>query len=361
MKNVPTLCLAFTALLLTNSSGGVRATVQDLGVTPRASKPKLTRTQGGTEYMQVRCGLQDGVGNHWFGTTGEGVYRYDGKGFTQYTVEDGLNSNIVWSILEDKKGRIWFGTDSGLSRWDGKGIRSVPIPPASESSGSATASPKQALAAQTVWSMLEDRKGTIWFGTSEGVFRCEGEVIVPFLEKGQVRNPSGLHLKMVDDILEDRRGILWLASGMPPGREGLCRFDGTSLTRFNPGGEEWIRTVVEDPKGDLWLGTRHKGVWRYDGKTFSRCLEQEGLGMPLLVDRSGNVWFSGVEGEDGLGNSTGIWRYDGKSFRNFSAKEGPGKYGVWCMFEDRDGDIWVGTRNTGLYRYAGGSFTRFSE
>ena len=136
---------------------------------------------------------------------------------------------------------------------------------------------------------------------------------------------------------------------------------GPRITRFKPGGEQWIRTLIEDPKGILWMGTRHQGVWRYDGNAFSRFLEQPDLGMPLLVDRSGNIWFSGMEDRNGLENKTGIWRYDGKTFRNFSTKEGMGKFGVWCMIEDRDGNIWVGTRNTGLYRYDGKSFTCFSE
>jgi ligand-binding sensor domain-containing protein len=342
-----------------NPAGGTKPTAQESGVTTRAPKPNLTRTQGSNQYQEVRCGLQDRAGTLWFGTTGEGVYAYDGKGFTQYTVRDGLNSNTVWSILEDKQGRIWFGTDSGPSRWDGK---SVPIPSAFGLSVPTRSSRTQALPAQSaVWSMLEDKKGTIWFGTSAGVFCCEDEVISPFLEKDTVRNASGLHLKMVDDILQDRHGKIWFASGMPPGMEGLCRFDGRTISSFKPGGEVWIRSVKEDPSGILWLGTRHRGVWRYDGKTFSRYLEQTGLGMPLLVDRSGNIWFSGEEDENGLENRTGIWRYDRKTFRNFSTKEGMGKFGVWCVVEDRHGNIWVGTRNMGLYRYDGRSFTCFSE
>jgi ligand-binding sensor domain-containing protein len=122
-----------------------------------------------------------------------------------------------------------------------------------------------------------------------------------------------------------------------------------------------VRCGLQDQAGNLWFGTRNQGVWRYDGKTFSRYTKQPGLGMPLLVDRSGNIWFSGQEHENGFENKTGIWRYDGKTFRNFSTKEGLGNFGVWCMVEDRHGNIWVGTRNTGLYRYDGKSFTRFSD
>jgi ligand-binding sensor domain-containing protein len=324
--------------------------------------PKLTRTQGSIRYAQVRCGLQDKAGNLWFGTTGEGVYRYDGKGFTQYTARDGLGSNAVWSVLEDKKGGIWLGTGSGASRWDGKSIRSVPIPSAMDSSAPTTPPPNQTPPEPTVvWSMLEDRTGTIWFGTSGGVFRHKDETFFPFLENDEVQNASGLRLATVGDILEDREGSIWFASGMPAGEEGLCRFDGTSIIPYKPGGEVWIRSLVEDRTGNLWMGTRHQGVWNYDGKTFAHFKKQSGLGMPLLVDRSGGIWFSGEAHDNGFESRTGVWRYDGNTFRTFSKGEGMGNFGVWCMVEDRDGNIWVGTRNTGLYRYDGQTFTCFSE
>jgi ligand-binding sensor domain-containing protein len=363
MKMITVPGVLFAVLLLSSCSRSEKTVVRESdSVNLPAIKPKLKRSQGTNEYAEIRSGLQDKAGNLWFGSTGEGVYRYDGKGFTQYTVHDGLANNTVWSILEDKKGRIWFGTDSGLSRWDGKTISGVPVVSAAGLSKPGNSTANQTIPNQpSVWSMREDKRGTIWIGTSEGMFCYTDEVFSHFLEKDKIQNPSGLHLKMVDDILEDRQGNVWFASGMPPGMEGLCRFDGTSVTRFNPGGEKWIRSVIEDRNRILWLGTRHKGVWRYDGKTFSRYLEQPGLGMPLLVDRSGNIWFSGEEHENGFESKTGVMRYDGKSFRVFSTNEGMGNFGVWCMVEDRDGNIWVGTRNMGLYRFDGSSFACFSE
>jgi hypothetical protein len=98
--------LLFSALLLSalaasslaqdaKPAGDVKPAVQKTGVTSRASRPKLARTQGSSQYSEIRCGLQDRAGTLWFGTTGEGVYSYDGKGFTQYTVGDGLGSNTV--------------------------------------------------------------------------------------------------------------------------------------------------------------------------------------------------------------------------------------------------------------------------
>ena len=57
-------------------------------------QPKMIRTQG-TDYTQIGCGFQDRKGNLWFGTLNEGVYRYDGKSFAQFTKKDGLDRKSV--------------------------------------------------------------------------------------------------------------------------------------------------------------------------------------------------------------------------------------------------------------------------
>jgi ligand-binding sensor domain-containing protein len=193
------------------------------------------------------------------------------------------------------------------------------------------------------------------------MMRLKDGILSKFLDDPKVKNPSHLTLKMVEDIREDRNGTLWFASGMPPGEEGLCRFDGNALTQFKPAGESWLRTVFENREGVLWLGTRHTGTWIYDGKAFSPFSKDPHLGVPRLVDRSGNIWFSGEESENGVNSYTGIWRYDGKKLRNYTAKDGMPEFYIWCMVEDRTGNIWLGTRNMGLYRFDGKSFTSFSE
>jgi ligand-binding sensor domain-containing protein len=70
-------------------------------------QPKLIKTQGSQKSDNVNSSLQDKAGNLWFGTTSEGLYKYDGKAFTQFTVTNGLISNKVSCILEDKDGKIW--------------------------------------------------------------------------------------------------------------------------------------------------------------------------------------------------------------------------------------------------------------
>lgn len=326
-----------------------------------AGHTKLVKTQGAGKYANIHCSLQDKAGNLWFGTTGEGVYRYDGQHFTQFTTKDGLSDNTVWSVLEDRAGNIWFGTNNGASRFDGRTISpmpvSVPITSDFSLSGSVKKDPYEKNA---VWSIIQDRIGTIWMGTHDGMYRYNGRSFSRLLDDKSIINSEGLNLKMVDCIIQDKAGNIWFASGMLPGSEGLIRYDGRKLTRFRPGDEGWIRYVVEDHEGGLWMGTRHKGVWRYDGKDFTRFMEGNDIGLAALVDKAGNVWLSGGEKNDGYSSDGNIWLYKDGALKNIDASS-VGNYGVWTMLEDKAGNIWFGTRNTGLYRYDGKTFTSFSE
>lgn len=88
-----------------------------------AELPKLIKTQGSQKGDGVNSSLHHKRGNLWFGTTREGLYKYDGKAFTQFTVADGLLSNGISCIIEYKAGRLWIGTrNTGLYRYDGKSI-----------------------------------------------------------------------------------------------------------------------------------------------------------------------------------------------------------------------------------------------
>lgn len=144
----------------------------------------------------VHCGLQDKAGNLWFGTTGDGVYRYDGKLFFNYTMKDGLNSNTVWSILEDKTGNIWIGTDAGVCRFDGKIISKIPVSLANSRNFYPNASQNQSVK-NDVWSMIQDKNGIIWFGTTEGVYCYNGEFFTRFLDNNNIINKNGLSLKSI--------------------------------------------------------------------------------------------------------------------------------------------------------------------
>ena len=367
--NKPIYTLLLVLIFLTSCNGQSKTLPQTESPNQlKASltgQPKLTKTQGSNEYQNVYCGIQDKLGNIWFGTTGEGVYKFDGKLFTQFTMKDGLSSNCVWSILEDKAGYIWFGTSNGICRSDGNKIISIPIsfyirPVITDNSYYTEWSTKN-----SVWSMLQDKNGKIWFGTGDGVYYYNGATFTRFLSNDNVINKDSLKLKLVSDILEDKNGNIWFASGMPPGYEGFCRYDGKMIESFKPKNEGWIRNVVESKNGNLLLATRHYGVWTYDGKSFTDYSQPKDLIRAslntILEDKAGNLWVASDYGKQMGDTLGGLWHSTisvnnptEKKFTKIFNKE------VYFILEDKDNTIWFSSRNMVLYRYDRKTLTKFS-
>lgn len=115
--------------------------------------PKFTQQE--SPFGNIRAMINDKEGHVWLGTTSGGLCRYDGKNYTCFTVKDGLSSNYVGCLMEDKKGNIWCGGD--VYRYDGRSFTHVIV--------------KEDQSCNTVFCISEDNNGNIWFGTSSGVCR----------------------------------------------------------------------------------------------------------------------------------------------------------------------------------------------
>ena len=318
----------------------------------------LKKTQGSTESDNISCMLEDKQGNIWFGTTGEGVYKYDGDTFTQFTKLNGLQSNAVYSLLEDTNGIIWIGTTEGLCKIINGKIEKVAVARNTFSLNTNNSYYTNQSTKNTVWSLLQDNSGKIWVGTGDGVYQYDGKLFTRFLQNDGVINKENLKLTLIDNMIQDKAGNIWFASGLPPGEEGVILYDGKSVKSFKPNGDKWIRCIREDKKGDLWFGGRIHGNFIYNGNSFKIFTEKVGIGNPILVDKQGNVWFNGEEKQYSTETKEGIWRYDGNEFKNYQVDMG--KYFVWSMLEDKKGNIWIGSRNTELYKFDGKSFIKFS-
>ena len=315
-------------------------------------QPKLIKTQGSQSSDNVNCSLQDKAGNLWFGTTGEGVYRYDGKLFSQFTMTDGLNSNSVYCILEDKASRIWIGTVGGVCTYDGKTYSKIQIPLPKNMP------PNKYHNTHDVYSIMQDKSGKLWFATIDGVFiydprRAVGKSFKHFkVNEGEGGFKSSNN--NVEKILEDKAGNIWFGGRV---NKGVFRYDpkqaiGKSITNLKPNGDNFAWPVLEDKQGNIWF-SNWSGAYCYDGKSFTKI---DGLSTGpvtrIIEDKKGNLWFGG--------GGRGICRYDGKSYTCFTTKDGLINNDVWSIFEDRAGNLWVGTRNTGLYCYDGKTFTNFT-
>jgi len=93
----------------------------------------------------------------WAGTWGAGVSRFDGKTWTNFTTKDGLAGNIVYSIAQEKDGTLWFGTNHGISRYDGKVWQNF--------------SRQQGLPNEHVYALAISPDGDIWAGIRGAVVR----------------------------------------------------------------------------------------------------------------------------------------------------------------------------------------------
>lgn len=328
----------------------------------RLSKPDFSKIEGHFDkvYSNVHNGFQDKAGNIWFGTTGAGAIRFDGNFFNHITTKDRLNNNSVTPLLEDNQGNIWFSTADGIYRFNGKTFTSVPITNTENNSVQIIAnnnSLQSKPASITVISAMQDKKGNIWFGTeTNGVYRYDGQNCTTILSQKEIINNGKLRLNTITSILEDKKGNIWFASW---NNEGLCCYNGKSLINYTPKnglGDDMIYSLLEDEVGNIWIGTRDHGVWCYDGKSFTDISGETGLKNESIYsihqDPAARLWFAT--------QSKGVWYYDGKTFTNFTTKDGLSNNSVFCIVAGKNGNLWFGTRGMGLCFYDGKTFTSFT-
>lgn len=293
----------------------------------------------------IRSIFQDSKGNMWFGTINDGVVRYNGKTLTYFSAPDGLISNSVFAINEDKKGTLWLGTDQGVYAFNGKTFRHYAQP---DGLSPIEVSRK---------SILVDHLGTVWVGTKGGVFRYDPQAdsagrpcFSPFQLVPQTR---------VAGMLEDKRGAIWIATAS----QGVYRYEGSAMTHFTHKeslGDNYAGGLAEDNAGAIWF-TMKNGICHYDGKTWTDITANDGLGgtefWGIYIEQSGIIWVTA------RGNTT---RFDPtlplpnpKAFRVFTPADGLNCC-VQSMYQDKSGAMWFGT-GEGLYRFNGQQFYQVKQ
>ena len=157
---------------------------------------------------------EDKEGNLWFGTDGFGISKYNGKTFTNYTMEDGLCDNTINELMLDSKGNLWIGTYwGGVSKYDGEKFTNF--------------TKDGVISGVEVGAFFEDSNGDIWFAAeNNGVYCYDGKSFTNlYKEEGLVTNG-------ILSIFEDKEGRFWFG-----GWGGLFRYDGKSffpITRNGP-------------------------------------------------------------------------------------------------------------------------------
>jgi len=322
----------------------------------------------------VRVIHRDRDGIMWFGTE-SGASRYDGKEFVHLTAKDGLMDNWIGDIYHDPDGIIWFGTLGGISQYDGSKFTNFTM--------------RDGLMVSFVRSIYRDPDGVMWFGgLMGGISRYDGKEFVNWDKQ------YGLENTAVRDIYCDPDGVTWFGT-----LNGVSRYDGeeffNSTEKYRLANTR-INAIYRDPDGVMWFGTLGRGIYRYDGNEFVNITEKDGLvnnsvRRNIYRNPDGVIWF-GTDGgvsrydgegfvnfttEDGLvddsvialhgdpdgviwlGTSKGVSRYDERTFVNFTMKDGLPHNSVWAIHSDPDGVIWFGT-DDGVSRYDGKEFVNLT-
>ncbi|MGL1885020.1 MAG: hypothetical protein OCD76_00800 [Reichenbachiella sp.] len=295
------------------------------------------------KYLNIEHGLlsthvsvifKDSRGRVWFGSD-IGLSVFDGQFITNFTKKEGLLSNDIYSILEDRSGNIWFASNGGgVCVYDGQNIKCL--------------TEKEGMLSNFVRCLYEDSKGRIWFG-SYGVSVWDGKTVTHFTEKEGLTAP-------IMSIMEDSNGNMWFGTW----GQGVNKFDGKTFTRYSTKdglSNNVVQAIEEDNQGNMWFGTRGGGVNKYDGHFITQYTINEGLAhddvWAITKDRMGRLWF----GTWGGGASV----YDGVSFKQLTNREGLNHNIVRSIMEDDNGDIWFGTWGGGVNIHYGDTFQNYKK
>jgi ligand-binding sensor domain-containing protein/serine phosphatase RsbU (regulator of sigma subunit) len=272
--------------------------------------------------------------------------------FERLSIEQGLSQSIVESIIQDRRGFMWFGTQDGLNKYDGYQFTVKRQDPRDANS----------LSHNNILSLCEDHTGLIWIGTFNGGLNSYDPSTERFtLYTADVNDPNSLSNNLVRVIFEDHQGSLWVGTG-----DGLNRFDRATgrFTQYkndpNDAGSlshNFVRKICEDGSGFLWIGT-NDGLNRFDtaAGTFKRyrnvpgnpkSLSNDAI-RALYVDREGVLW---------VGTEGGLNRFDAQrdAFTRYRAVPGDpnslSNNAVYSIYEDTRSVLWIGTNGGGLNRF----------
>jgi ligand-binding sensor domain-containing protein/signal transduction histidine kinase len=317
--------------------------------------------------------------------------------FQRITITDGLSLSSVYCIFQDSKGFMWFGTEDGLNKYDGKNFNVYRPDP----------SDKNSLTYRWIEHIVEDPYGNLWFGSRGGLncFDPRKEVFIQYRYNKSI--VSCISNDTITRIILDNHDFIWIGT-----YNGLNRINlqTKQLERIilpgSPGGNLRINDILADPAGNIWIGTNY-GLFRYeqDSRMFKSIqLEVPGKGsntqgkrtdkilslaenddflwigtekglikiilsdnsishfpIPLsftgkfndqsvekiLIDRNENLW---------IVSSQGLLKFDiiNKKFiqiiRSLDTSHSLSINTVKPIFEDSKGSIWFGTFGAGLYR-----------
>ncbi|HOO84823.1 MAG TPA: two-component regulator propeller domain-containing protein, partial [Prolixibacteraceae bacterium] len=311
--------------------------------------------------IEVRAIAQSKTGAIWFGTMGEGLFLYENGKMVNFTTDNGLLSNWVYSFFVDENDKLWIGTNKGVCTYNGH--RFVQVHNEINT---------------VVNAIITDRFGSFWFGTYNGLFRY-----IPFKQQLEnVTSSNGLANNFIVDLQFDMEGSLWVThykggltrikdgkfinytqNGGLPGKvvnsvfetsNGglLAGFDNGTLVIIDKGeiktlplnskhGNTRIRHVMVDNRQNMWIST-YNGLLKVDENLNEKWFKADNEFFDnqfrlTFQDSKGNIWVGSRN------NGVAVLNNNNKVLAHYNVENGLLSNLVMAIEEDQDGNIWVGT------------------
>nr|NYT98823.1 response regulator [Stenotrophomonas sp. SbOxS2] len=302
---------------------------------PVPPSPRQVTVFDGLPSNTVNRMAEDRYGYLWIATN-DGLARYDGRNYRIWRSEDGLRDNRIWSVLVDARNELWIGTENaGLVRMsaDRRQLRFY------------DRSSQPLMGSNTVWSLAATPDGAIWFGTHEGgLYRLDSnDRLQRFLP--EANNPRSLPAASVPYLATIADGSLWVGT-----KHGVARWTGTDFERI--GGDLvpslLINGLTAEPDGSLWISTMagatvRRPDGRFESVPWTLPAGDQVLGM-MLRDEQGGHW---LDTRSGLGRGID-GRYQTVPLYSAIAR-GLVRPNWTGAYEDREGGIWLASTNAGLW------------
>ncbi|MDB6023913.1 MAG: two component regulator propeller/histidine kinase domain protein [Verrucomicrobiales bacterium] len=330
-----------------NADNFVRAIFSDNdGTIWIGSNAGLTQVKNGkfTHYSKadglpdntVNAIYRDRNNNLWIGTYG-GICRFINGNFVITTAEDGEPFDQVLCFFEDRENNLWAGGKEGLCQLTPRQFY--------------TLTTRHGLSHNNVISVYGDRQNTLWVGSWGGGLN--------FIRDGKIggyssENTPQLKNDLVLAIHETHDGSLWFSTDYDG---SLYQLKSNVVTRVAPlqGSTNVVRTMAQDKKGKLWLGTVAGGLFSLSGQKLNRYGRKEGI--TNVVDRcvylakDDSIW---------VGTESGLFHQENGKFTAYGTVDGLGSAYILSVYEDNAKTLWVGTSDGGLSRFQNGRFKTYT-
>ena len=285
--------------------------------------------------------------------------------FKHLSIEQGLSHNSVYTIFQDSKGFMWFGTYVGLNKYDGYEFTVYKHDPENPKS----------LSHNAILSIYEDHLYTLWFGTAGGGLNRFDRATEQFTRyQHDPSDPQSLSNDFIWALYEDSVGELWI--GTNDGLNRLDRATGKFIRYYHDPTDpqslshNGIYSIYEDRKGELWIGTKDGGLNKFNRTTGRFHSYQHHHNDPhslshdevfaIYEDHTGTLW---------IGTRNGLNVFDRTSQQFIHYRHNPADpqslshNAIKAIYEDYAGRLWIGTHEHGVNRFHRDTetFTRYQH